>query len=124
MSRRSDGERFASGTVQLARPLGLRNKLGIELSALYQNQVMDVSETETNLTRILVEGVGISLKPKWNHTFGPGWEMRLEAVGGPQLYAGEVDSYWEAGGKLTSSTDLWAQIRAFHQLPIPALALR
>jgi hypothetical protein len=96
-----NGERFASGTMQLARPLGLRDKLGIELSALYQNQVMDVSETETNLTRILVEGVGISLKPKWNHTLAPGWEMRLEGFGGPQLYAGEVDSYWEAGGKLS-----------------------
>jgi hypothetical protein len=75
--------------------------LGIELNALYQNQVMDVSETETNLTRLLVEGVGISLKPKWNHTFGPGWEIRLEAVGGQQIYWGEVDSYWEAGSKLT-----------------------
>ena len=96
-----NGERFVSGTMQLARPLGLRDKLGIELSALYQNQVMDVSETETNLTRLLVEGIGIFLKPKWNHTLGPGWEMRLEGVGGPQLYAGEVDSYWEAGGKLT-----------------------
>lgn len=96
-----NGERFASAMAQLARPLGPHNKLGLELSALYQNQVMDVSETETNLTRILVEGVGISLKPRWTHTFGPGWEMRLEGVGGPQLYAGEVDSYWEAGGKLT-----------------------
>ena len=48
-----------------------------------------------------MQGVGISLKPKWNHTLGPGWEMRLEGFGGPQLYAGEVDSYWEAGGKLT-----------------------
>jgi len=27
--------------------------------------------------------------------------MRLEAVGGPQLYWGVVDSYWEAGGKLS-----------------------
>lgn len=96
-----NGESFVSGTIQLARPLGPRDKLGIELSALYQNQVMDVSETETNLTRLLVEGIGISLKPKWNHTLGPGWETRLEAFGGPQLYAGEVDSYWEAGGKLT-----------------------
>jgi hypothetical protein len=96
-----NGESFASGTLQLARPVGPRDKLGIELSALYQNQVMDVSETETNLTRLLVEGMGISLKPKWNHKFSPGWEMRLEAVGGQQYYWGEVDSYWEAGGKLT-----------------------
>jgi len=96
-----DGERFASGTVQFARPLGARDKLGIEFGALYQNQVMDVSETETNLSRILVEGLGISLKPRWTHTLGPGWETRLEAVGGPQFYAGELDSYWEAGGKLT-----------------------
>jgi hypothetical protein len=96
-----NGESFASGTMQFARPVSLSDKLGIELSALYQNQVLDVSETETNLTRLLVEGVGFSLKPKWNHTFSPGWEMRLEAVGGPQLYWGEVDSYWEAGGKLS-----------------------
>lgn len=96
-----DGERFASGTMQFARALGPRNKLGIELAALYQDQVMDVSETETNLTRLLVEGVGISLKPKWTHTLGPGWEMRLESVGGRQLYAGELDHYWEAGARLT-----------------------
>jgi hypothetical protein len=95
------GERFASGTVQLARPLGSLNRLGIELNSLYQNQVMDVSETETNLTRILVEGVSIFLKPKWTRTLGTGWEGRLEGVGGQQLYAGEVDSYWEAGGRLT-----------------------
>jgi hypothetical protein len=96
-----NGESFVSGTMQLARPVGPHDKLGLELSALYQNQVMDVSETETNLSRLLVEGIGISLKPKWNHTFSPGWELRLEAVGGPQLYAGAVDSYWEAGGKLS-----------------------
>jgi hypothetical protein len=93
------GERFASGTVQLGWPLGSKDRLGIELDTLYQRQVMDVSETETNLSRILVEGLGISLKPRWTHTFRPGWEMRLEGVGGQQLYAGEVDSYWEAGGR-------------------------
>jgi hypothetical protein len=96
-----NGESFASGTIQLARPVGSRDKWGVELSALFQNQVMDVSETETNLMRLLVEGFGISLKPKWNHTFSPEWEMRLEGIGGPQLYAGEVDSYWEAGSKLS-----------------------
>jgi hypothetical protein len=95
-----NGERFASGTVQLAQPLGPRNKLGIEVSSLYENQVMDVSESETNLTRILVEGLEIWLTPKWNHTLGPGWEVRLEGTGGTQLYAGDLDSYWEAGGKL------------------------
>ena len=96
-----DGERFASGTVQLARPVGLRNKLSMEFSSFYQNQVMDVSETETNLTSILVEGVGMSLKPRWNHTLGTGWEVRLEGVGGRQLYADELDDFWEAGGKLS-----------------------
>jgi hypothetical protein len=96
-----NGERFASGMAQFARPLGARDKWGIELSSLYQNQVMDVSETETNLTRILVEGVSVTLKPNWTHTLGPGWETRLEGFGGPQLYGGQVDSYWEAGGKLS-----------------------
>lgn len=95
-----DGERFASGTLQYNQLLGTADKLGVEFNALYQNQVMDVSETETNLSRILVEGVGISLKPKWSHTLAGGWEARLEGFGGPQLYNGQVDSYWEAGGKL------------------------
>jgi hypothetical protein len=98
-----NGERFASGTMQFARSLSAANKLGLELNVLYQNQVMDVSETETNLTRLLVEGLGISLKPKWTHTFGRGWETRVEAVGGQQLYAGDVDSYWEAGARVTLS---------------------
>ena len=95
------GERFASGTVQFARPVSSLDKLGLELRSLYQNQVMDVSETETNLTRMLVEGVSISLAPKWNHTLGKGWEVRLEGVGGRQFYASDLDSYWEAGGKLS-----------------------
>jgi hypothetical protein len=95
-----DGERFASGMIQFARPLGLGNKLGIELSSLYQNQVMDVSESETNLARMLVEGIEISLTPKWYHTLGAGREVRCEVFGGPQIYAGDLDSYWQTGAKL------------------------
>jgi hypothetical protein len=95
-----DGERFASGVMQYAQPVGLGNKLGIELSSLYQNQVMDVSESETNLARMLVEGVDVSLSPKWSHTFGAGREVRCEIFGGPQLYAGDLDSYWQTGAKL------------------------
>ena len=95
-----DGERFASGTIQFARPLGLGNKLGIQLSSLYLNQVMDVSESETNLARMLVQGVEILLTPKWIHTLGAGREVRCEVFGGPQLYGGDLNSYWQTGAKL------------------------
>ena len=95
-----DGERFASGTLQYSRPLGLDDKVGVELDVLYQNQVMDLSETETNLVPTQVEGLGLSVKPRWTQKFRPGWELRLEGIGGQQIYWGDVDSYWEAGVKL------------------------
>jgi hypothetical protein len=95
-----DGERFASGMIQFVHPLSLPSKLGIELYTLYQNQVMDVSESETNLARMLVEGVDILLTPKWYYTLGAGREARCELFGGPQLYAGDLDGYWQTGAKL------------------------
>lgn len=93
------GERFASGTLQYAQPVGGQDQLALEFSTLYQNQIMDVSDTETNLSRILVDGVGMALKPRWTHQLSSGWETRIETFGGPQLYAAPVDSYWEAGSR-------------------------
>lgn len=95
------GERFVSGTMQFSRPITLQDKLGVELQYLYQKQVLDVSETEVDLARVLVEGHSFTLRPKWNHKLGTNWETRLEAIGQRQIYSGDLGDFWEAGGKLT-----------------------
>ena len=92
-------EWFASGTAQVARPITARDRLGLEFQYLYQKQVLDVSETQGDQNRVLVKGHSFTLRPKWTHTLWEGWEGRLEAIGQCQRYEGELDDFWEVGGK-------------------------
>jgi hypothetical protein len=84
-------EQFFSGVAQGAVPVGTLDELGGKFNYLYQHQVLDVSETEETLTRMLVEGHTLALRPDWRHTFGGGWATRFQ---------GELSDYWEASGRL------------------------
>jgi hypothetical protein len=94
-----NGERFATATANLTQPLGSRDTFLSEFSYLYQYQVLDVSEIETDLNRVLVEGHNLSLAPGWRHSFSPTWALHVAAVGLRQFYQGELDDFWEVGGK-------------------------
>ncbi len=94
-----DGETLISATSRFSKPINPRNTLGAELFYLYQNQVLDVSETELDLRRVLVEGHGVSLRPDWKHDFSEDWFLRLEASAQRQFYQGELDDLWEVGAK-------------------------
>lgn len=94
-------EQVFSGTVQGAVPLGVQDELGAMLQYLYQNQVVDASETEADLRRLLVEGHGITFRPQWKHTLRPGWILQLEASMDRQLYAADLDDFWEGAGRLS-----------------------
>jgi len=96
-----DYEQFFSGTAQGAMPLGAADEVGGQFNYLYQHQVLDVSETEATLTRVLVDGNSFTLRPHWKHTLGGGWAVQLEGGALRQLYEGELDDYWEAGGRLS-----------------------
>lgn len=95
-----DYEQFFSGTAQFTTPAGARNELGVEASYLYQHQILDVSETEASLRRVLVDGHSITLHPHWKHTLGPDWAILLEGMGFRQIYESELDDYWDASGRL------------------------
>lgn len=95
-------EQFFSGTAQGATPLGTRDELGGVFTYLYQHQVVDVSETEALRTRLLVDGHSLVLRPHWKHTLGGGWALQLEAAGLRQLYEGNLDDYWEVGGRMSA----------------------
>lgn len=96
-----EGERFLSASAQFLQPLSSRDKVGAEVGYLYQHQVLDVSETEESLRRVLVEGHGLSLRPTWRHSFSPVWSLQLEAGAHRQFYMGELDDYWEASARLS-----------------------
>ena len=95
-------EQFVSGTAQGVTPLGDRDELGGQFTYLYQHQVLDVSETEAASTRLLVDGHGLVLRPHWKHALGGGWAAQLEFFGQRQLYDGDLDDYWEVGGRLSA----------------------
>ena len=94
-------EQFFSGNAQAVTPLGEKDELSGEFSYLYQHQVVDVSETEAVLTRMLVDGHTYTLRPYWKHTLAAGWAVQFEAAGLRQLYSGDLSDYWQAVGRLS-----------------------
>jgi hypothetical protein len=95
-------EQFFSGTAQGVTPLGDHDELGGQFTYLYQHQVVDVSETEALRTRLLVDGHSLALRPHWKHTLGGGWAAQLEVTAMRQLYEGDLDDYWDVGGRLSA----------------------
>lgn len=93
-------EQFFSGTAHYSVPIGSRNEAGLEANYLYQHQILDVSETEVFLRRVLVLGHGAGVRPHWKHSFNETWDVQLEGAAFRQIYETELDDYWEADGKL------------------------
>ncbi len=96
-----DYEQLFSGTAQATTPVGANDELGGQFSYFYQHQILDVSETEAALYRVLVDGHALTLRPYWKHTLRPGWAVQVEGTALRQLYGGELDDFWEAAGRLS-----------------------
>jgi hypothetical protein len=100
-----DYERFFSATLQAAAPIGPNDELGGQGNYLYQHQVVDLSETETLRSRMLVDGYTYMLRPYWKHTFDGSWAFQVEPEIVRQLYSGDISGYWApaAGVRLIRS---------------------
>jgi len=96
-----DYEQLFSGTAQASTPVGATSELGGQFSYLYQHQILDVSETEAVLRRVLVDGHALTLRPHWKQTLRPGWAVQLDGTAFRQFYSGELDDFWEAAGRLS-----------------------
>lgn len=94
-------EGLFSGTAQYVAPWGDQAELGGQCSYLYQHQVLDVSETEATVTRMLVDGHTYTLRPHWKYRFTKQWAVQLEATGLRQRYGGDLSDYWEAAARLS-----------------------
>ena len=89
-----DYERFISATLQAATPVGTDDELGGQFNCLYQHQVIDLSESQSDISRSLVDGYTYALQPYWKHTLGDGWDVQAETELLRQVYSGEISDYW------------------------------
>jgi hypothetical protein len=100
-------------------PMGARNTADAEFQYFYQNQLLDVSETEATLRRALVLGNGFSLRPSWEHQLSEKWAVELEGGAVRQFYDGtQLDDYWEGLGRasLLFSYGHRSSLGAFYEL--------
>lgn len=75
---------------------------GLGLQYLYQNQVLDVSTTETNQQALLVQGNNLGIRPGLRLDVTPRWWVSAEAPLGRQYFESPLDDYWEAGAKASA----------------------
>lgn len=57
-----DYEQLFSGTAQASVPVGANSELGGQFNYLFQHQILDVSETEAALYRVLVDAHALTLR--------------------------------------------------------------
>jgi hypothetical protein len=69
----------------------------LALEYFYQDQVLDVSITETNLARVQVLGHTFIARPGVRWDGAAGWWLALELQGERELLRAPLDNYWEVG---------------------------
>ena len=74
---------------------------GLSLQYLYQDQVFDVSATETNLLSVQLKGHGLKGTPSLTKDLWENYELRLEWPVARQFLAEPLDDYWENAPRLT-----------------------
>jgi len=94
-------EQVFSATAQFESPVRPGEWAGGFLQYLYQNQILDVSETEAELRRVLVEAHNVMFRPHWQSELGPGWTVKLEGTMNRQIYVTDLDDFWEGAGRLS-----------------------
>lgn len=112
-----DYERFISATLQAATPIETNDELGAQFNCFYQHQVVDLSETESALSRSLVDGYTYSLQPHWKHTLGDGWVVQMDVELLRQIYSGDLSDYWApaAGLRLLHSYGHRSEVSLYGQ---------
>lgn len=93
--QRYELEQLVYVTLDWSKPVDERNTLGAGFDYFYQYQVMDVSETELDQSRVLVKGHSFSIAPEWKHQLHPDWAFSLVGDATRQLYEVDLDDFWQ-----------------------------
>jgi len=100
-----DHEDLVVALAQVKVDLSSAWRLGTDLRYVYQDQVVDTSVTETNLTATALRGHGAALLPNVRWDFALNTWLELSGTAQRQFYKAPLDDYWEGGPKLTVGHD-------------------
>ena len=96
-----DDELLVAAQMQFNKPFASVWQASFLLDYFYQDQVLDVSATEVNLQTVHVIGHNLQFTPALRREVGGAGWLELSAPVARRVFRDPLDSYWEAGPKLT-----------------------
>lgn len=95
-----DHEQLVFGQAMLEVPVAGHGEVSLATEYLYQNQVLDVSLTETNREALPVRGHTFTARPGFRWTLPQHFWIGVETPFSRQLLKAPLDNYWEAGPRI------------------------
>jgi len=95
-----DDEQLVFGEAQVKLPIHDHAVASLAADYIYQNQVLDVSTTETEREAIRVRGHTLTARPRWQVSLLQSAWIGLEAPLARQYLDEPLDDYWEGGPKI------------------------
>jgi hypothetical protein len=102
-ARAEHTEYFVTLQAKAEQSLGSSWKTKFGVQYLTQDQVTDVSVTETNRAAVRAHGHRITARPELILDLSGNWHLALELHGSRQFYSSPLDDYWEAGPELKAT---------------------
>lgn len=95
-ARSTRKEQLYFGRAQIRRRQTGKGSAHLAVEYLYQNQILDASTTEFDLSIVPARGHTATLEPGWSWSLGRAGALELELPVSRQWYEQPLDSYWEA----------------------------
>ena len=96
-----DGEQLVIAQAQAKKDWSPAWQATLPVEFLYQNQVLDVSPTESDLHIVRAQAQIVQTRPAVRRTIASRVWLELSFPVGRYLYHRPLDDYWEGGSKLT-----------------------
>jgi hypothetical protein len=95
-----DNELLVLAQMQLQKPFASEWRATLAFDYFYQDQVLDVSATETNQLAVEVEGHNFQIAPALRRNLGAADWLEISAPVARRIFNDPLDSFWEGGPKL------------------------
>ncbi len=103
--RSVDHEDLVAAVAQFKMDASPAWLVGVDARYVFQDQVVDTSVTETNLSSTLVRGHGLALLPNVRWTFARNTWLELSGTAQRQFLDAPLDDHWEGGPKVILGHD-------------------